>query len=318
MSGRSQSFADARPDLAHLWDDNADVNTVSSNSKIPRSWKCEMGHTWTAPPLRMVKSRGCPHCGGRRLLAGFNDLATTHPEIAAEWCGDEREPAPTEVSAGSNKKMTWSCERGHVWSASPKSRTRGHGCPVCSHNAVATGEGDLASVRPDVAALWRHPVDAALGDVNAHAVSPSSNIDVEWESRRASWDYALRHDPLGTISRNMFMREFDDGDFTLCALGDNSDLWDHLPDFVRSRTSRARSLLSSALLCARASDIDSSNFFSAFRSAERCVHNNEDALNELARILPTPSHEYVLNRHDVDADVVAIVDAVVANADGVN
>lgn len=141
---------------------------------------------------------------------------------------------------------------------------------------------------------------------------PHDVSDEEWESRRASWDYALRHDPLGTISRNMFMREFDDGGFTLCALGDNSDLWDHLPDFVRSRTSRARSLLSSALLYARASDINSSNFLSAFRSAERCISNNEDALAELARILPTPSHEYVLNRHDVDDDVVAIVDAVVA------
>lgn len=153
---------------------------------------------------------------------------------------------------------------------------------------------------------------------------PDDVSDEEWESRRASWDYALRHDPLGTLSRNMFMREFDDGDFVLCALGDNSDLWDHLPELAPTRTDRARILLSSAILTSSSvvnrgeTECGNWNIFDAFRSAERCVSNNEDALNELARILPTPSHEYVLNRHDVDGDVVAIVDTVVANADGDN
>lgn len=140
----------------------------------------------------------------------------------------------------------------------------------------------------------------------------------EWGRRRTSWGHALRHDVLGMLSRNMLMREFNDGDFMLCALGSNSDLWDHLLELSPTRTERARSLLLSAFVRAHASDIDSSDFFSVFRSGERCAHDNEDALSELARILPTPSHEYVLNRHDVDADVVAIVGAVVANADGDN
>ena len=28
---------------------------------------------------------GCPYCSGRKVLAGYNDLATTHPGIAAMW-----------------------------------------------------------------------------------------------------------------------------------------------------------------------------------------------------------------------------------------
>lgn len=153
---------------------------------------------------------------------------------------------------------------------------------------------------------------------------PDDVSDEEWEIRRASWDYALRHDPLGTLSRNMFMREFDDGDFTLCALGDNSDLWDHLPEIAPTRTDRARILLSSAILTSSfavdrvKTECGNWNIFEAFRSAERCVYNNADALSELARILPTPSHEYVLNRHDVDADVISILDAAIANVNGDN
>lgn len=183
-------LATTHPEIAESWarclDEDKNPSNTSAGSKAKVLWECpQEGHQFLMPVYRRTKGDGCPYCSGRKVLIGFNDLATTHPEIAAEWCGDKSEPAPepapTEVSAGSNKTMTWSCEHGHVWSTSPKSRTRGHGCPVCSHNVVATGEGDLASVRPDVAALWRHPVDAALGDVTVHTVSPSSNIDVEWE-----------------------------------------------------------------------------------------------------------------------------------------
>ena len=27
----------------------------------------------------------CPYCSGHRVLAGFNDLASQHPELLAEW-----------------------------------------------------------------------------------------------------------------------------------------------------------------------------------------------------------------------------------------
>jgi predicted GIY-YIG superfamily endonuclease len=62
------------------------------------------------------------------VLKGFNDLATTHPEIAAQahrW-------NPATVTAGSNKHRSWKCEEGHVWSASPNKRSSGRGCPTCA------------------------------------------------------------------------------------------------------------------------------------------------------------------------------------------
>jgi hypothetical protein len=66
------------------------------------------------------------------VLAGYNDLATTHPELAEQAMGWD----PTTVTAGSNKKRKWLCNEGHTWVAVVGSRTSrpqgGSGCPSCA------------------------------------------------------------------------------------------------------------------------------------------------------------------------------------------
>ena len=56
-----------------------------------------------------------------KLVVGKNDLATLHPEVAAEADGWD----PSKVMPGCNTKMPWKCkEHGHTWEALPNSRTR--------------------------------------------------------------------------------------------------------------------------------------------------------------------------------------------------
>lgn len=117
-----------------------------NNNKV--GWKCRKGHRWQMAIVdRTSGKQGCPVCAGRRVLRGFNDLATTHPEVAAEADGWD----PSTVTKGSNKKLTWRCNNSHSWSATPGSRTRGRGCPVCSGNVVQAGFNDLATKKPDLA-----------------------------------------------------------------------------------------------------------------------------------------------------------------------
>jgi hypothetical protein len=72
---------------------------------------------------------GCPICANQQLLVGYNDLATTHPELALEADGWD----PRTVIAGSNKKAKWICEQGHRWSSVIANRSRvGVGCPSCA------------------------------------------------------------------------------------------------------------------------------------------------------------------------------------------
>lgn len=55
-------------------------------SDIDIRWQCDKyeNHIWLATPNNVLKKNGtrCPFCAGNKVLKGFNDLWTTHPEIA--------------------------------------------------------------------------------------------------------------------------------------------------------------------------------------------------------------------------------------------
>lgn len=127
------------PEIAAEWDTERNKNlspkdiSAYTHRKVWR--KCRTcGGKWMA----VVKSRtgtgkvGCPYCANRAVQRGVNDLMTTHPDLAMQW-NDERNEAltPTNVTAGSSKKVWWKCEKGHEWQATIASRSRGAGCPVC-------------------------------------------------------------------------------------------------------------------------------------------------------------------------------------------
>ena len=128
------------PNLAAEW--NAARNgrltpehvTPYSNKKV--WWQCALGHEWQAViASRAVESSGCPYCTGRRVLAGFNDLATLFPKLAAQWDDTLNGGlTPEMVTPGSHKRIWWKCSEGHVWKAVVYSRTGKDkcGCPVCA------------------------------------------------------------------------------------------------------------------------------------------------------------------------------------------
>ena len=56
----------------------------SRHSRLKAWWRCALEHEWQAR-ISHRHVAGCPTCSGRRTLAGYNDLATTHPDVAKEW-----------------------------------------------------------------------------------------------------------------------------------------------------------------------------------------------------------------------------------------
>jgi hypothetical protein len=142
-----QSLADLYPELA-AQADGWDPRTVSTGSGLRLKWKCDLNHSWEARPPDRIVSSGCPFCSNKRLLVGFNDLATTHPGLAEEADGWD----PTTVIAGSDKKVGWKCSRGHRWTVRVVNRKIGYGCPYCNNNLLWPGFNDLATTNPDLAA----------------------------------------------------------------------------------------------------------------------------------------------------------------------
>lgn len=96
-------------------------------------WKCNRGHEWEAVVSSRSRGCGCPYCSNRKVLKGFNDFATTFPDLAQEWHPSKNEGLqPTEFTYGSGKMVWWLCKNGHEYQASIHNRTRGTGCPKCA------------------------------------------------------------------------------------------------------------------------------------------------------------------------------------------
>ena len=94
-----------------------------------RLMEVKEGHEWSgliANRARKGKADpGCPYCKNRKLLCGFNDLATTHPGIAAMWHPRmNRRLKPTGVQAISRKPAWWRGECGHVYQMAVRDRVR--------------------------------------------------------------------------------------------------------------------------------------------------------------------------------------------------
>ena len=107
-------------------------------------WNCEKGHIWEASIDTRKSGRGCPYCANKKILVGFNDLATLNPKLSNEWNYEKNlDLLPTNVVPGSNKKVWWKCKNGHEWEAQICSRNTGRGCPVCSQNKQKHKGGSL-------------------------------------------------------------------------------------------------------------------------------------------------------------------------------
>lgn len=112
-------------------------------------------------------------------LREVDSLSVNYPDLVKEWDFDKNGVlTPDMVSAHSHDVVWWKCEHGHSWLQQVGARTRkkATGCPYCSGRAVLSGENDLATKNPDVAAEW-HPV--LNGDL-----TPST---VAFKSRSKAW-----------------------------------------------------------------------------------------------------------------------------------
>ena len=135
------------------WEKNIDIvpNEVTLGSNRVVHWLGKCGHSWEAQIKSRNLGRGCPICSGKVILAGFNDLKTSNPELVDEWDYEKNTPlTPENIMPGSHTVVWWKCKNGHTWQASPNHRTsKGRGCPHCCHNPkVLPGTNDFETV-PD-------------------------------------------------------------------------------------------------------------------------------------------------------------------------
>ena len=127
------------PDIAKEWHPTKNGELTPSNVSPAAHkkvwWLGKCGHEWEASITnRVSRKSSCPFCSSNKVLHGYNDLMTTHPQLSNEWdCQLNSNISPANVSKGSNKKVWWKCSKcGHKWEATIHSRTAGRGCPECA------------------------------------------------------------------------------------------------------------------------------------------------------------------------------------------
>ena len=184
-----------REDLLNEWHPTKNAENTphnigyGSNKKV--WWQCNKGHEWQASPNSRARGDSCPYCSNKKVLSGYNDLATTHPEIAKEWHPTKNSSIkPTMLTSGSNKKVWWKCKKGHEWEANVNNRARqNQGCPICSNKRVLQGYNDLATTHPEIAKEW-HPTKN--GDLNPTMVVAGSHQKVWWQCDKGhEWQAAV-------------------------------------------------------------------------------------------------------------------------------
>ena len=202
------------PDLAAQWHPvkNKNLNptqvTVNTDKKVwwllpydvPDNYPIEslrgkhFDFEWQAIISDRNAGLGCPYLSGKAVWSGFNDLATTNPELAAQWHPTKNgDLKPTYVTRGSHRKVWWllpydvsadypikSLRGKHFdfeWKACILDRTSGYGCPYLSSKAIWKGFNDLETVNPELAAQW-HPTKN--GNLDPTQVTANSNKKVWW------------------------------------------------------------------------------------------------------------------------------------------
>lgn len=124
------------PELSKQWHPTKNLpllpNQIAGRSSQKAWWLCDLGHEWESS-IKDRHSRGCPVCGNKKILIGFNDLANLRPDVLKRWDYEKNTSIkPTEVVLGSHKKVWWRDDCGHTWFREIYSEVNFNRCPECS------------------------------------------------------------------------------------------------------------------------------------------------------------------------------------------
>ena len=176
------------PELLEEWDfeKNGDLrpDKIAYGTAKKVWWKCHAGHSFLASPnVRTNAKQGCPVCSGRRVLKGYNDLASVRPDIAEEWDYERNAPfCPEEFLPGSSRKFWWHCgKEGHSWKTSIVHRVSGTGCPFCAGKRIVPGKGSIRDLTPQLMEEWDYEKNT---NINPEEISRGSNRKVWWKCKR--------------------------------------------------------------------------------------------------------------------------------------
>lgn len=126
--------------------------TCSVNTE--HTWKTNLNHRTSPTPTN------CPYCAYKKVLKGFNDLATTHPELLKEWDFQLNTKRPDEIIAKTKTKFFWRCKLNHSYQMSGEKKALHQKCPYCCNKKILLGYNDFLSQQKELSKEWNYELNS--------------------------------------------------------------------------------------------------------------------------------------------------------------
>lgn len=165
---KDNNLAKSNPALLKNWDYKRNTilpEKLSPNSSFKVWWICDKNHHYKQSVLNKKQGKKCPYCINRKIWKGYNDLATTDPEIIKYWDYEQNVYLPSEVSRGQNINIWWKCENGekHSYKQTINNKIyKNATCVYCSNKKVLTGYNDLSTTHPEIIKFWDYKKNKIL------------------------------------------------------------------------------------------------------------------------------------------------------------
>lgn len=183
------------PNVINEWhpDRNGDLKpemvTAGSDKKV--WWIClETGAPYQATVNKKVAGTKSPYVANKKVLAGYNDLASQAPlEVVGQFSEELNKVSANEVIVSSAKKYKWICPTyGLVFEDEVRARVKHILSPFEMGTKVIPGVNDLATQNPDLSAQWDFERNKTLPS----ETFPYSNKKVFWRCpvTNKSWESA--------------------------------------------------------------------------------------------------------------------------------
>lgn len=163
---RNNSILITHPDIAKYWDygkNSLNIEDITLGSHKKAWWLCDKGHSYEMIVSRKIKNNpACQYCENRKLLVGYNDLATISPELITLWDNDKNTIPMNKVITGTGKKYWWLCDKGHSYQKSVHEIQKYSECPYCTGKIITEGTNDLFTLYPHLEKEWDYDKNTSL------------------------------------------------------------------------------------------------------------------------------------------------------------
>lgn len=95
------------------------------NTATKLTWRCSVGHEWSAAPLQVKKGHWCPFCAR---------VAPLTLDGLRQFAAHKGGRCLSVHYVSSSHPLRWQCAARHEWLARASSIRAGTWCPVCAHN----------------------------------------------------------------------------------------------------------------------------------------------------------------------------------------